>query len=119
MPLRIEDMQPLLATILAGLTLCHAAAALGLESDLPVYNVKRYCQTESDRLGNDASMLKFCLEQEQQSYDELKNKWSSLGNKIKYYCQQRPDLRSYYKLKVCTDREFKEAKELRKFKFRR
>jgi len=107
------------------LTLSHAAAAQESAGALPTYNVKNYCINEYERLGNDNSMLKFCLEQEQNSYDELKKKWNSVDKRVKDDCQQPPGselpsyLPSYYKLKVCITRETKAKEELTDFKFRK
>jgi hypothetical protein len=87
------------AAIVTGLALMlsHASAAPEPASDLPFFNVEKYCQHESEvfGMGND-SMLKFCLEQEQKSYDELKKKWDRVDNTVKVGCQPRGGLPSYY-----------------------
>ncbi len=105
-------------TGIATLTLSHAVAAPEPVSDIPSYNVEKYCIMESKLLGDDTSILKFCLEQEQKSYDELKTNWNSVDKKVKDDCQQTPET-SYYKLKVCIAREIKTKEELSDFKFRK
>src|SRR5271165_2378408 len=115
---RIEGMKYFWFTGIVVLTFSHAVAAEESASALPSYNVKKYCTQEYELLGNDNSMLKFCLEQEQDSYDQLKKNWSSLDEKVKDECQQPPGgdlpsyLPSYYKLKVCITLETKAKEEL-------
>jgi hypothetical protein len=119
MPLRKEGMKRILGAVIAAFTLSHAAMALEPASDLPYYDVERYCKKEADIFGKDPTMLKVCLEQEQKSYDKLKQRWSSLDITARNNCQPGPDSSSYYKLMVCIQRELKEDVELRHFKFRR
>jgi hypothetical protein len=119
---RIEGMKYIWLTGIATLTLSPAAGAPEPASDLPSYNVERYCQRESELLGRDNSILKFCLDEEQKSYDELKKKWDSLDKMVKVHCQnETPEsiLPSYYKVKVCITRELKAKEELNDFKFKR
>jgi hypothetical protein len=116
---RIENVKYIWFTGIAALTLSPAAAAPEPASDLPSYNVKKYCLRESELLDRSNSVLKFCLDQEQESYNELKKSWDSLDRRVKDYCQQTLELPSYYKVKVCITRELKAKEELGDFKFRR
>jgi hypothetical protein len=122
-PLRNDEMKHLLWSFIAALTLSHATAAREPASDLPYYDVEKYCQRQSDVFGaneKDATMLKVCLEQEQTSYDKLKKRWPRLDKAVKDNCQSPPDVsNSYYKLMVCVGRELKDEEELHEFKFNR
>ncbi len=112
----------LAAAIVFGLAFMLSCSAAAPEpgNDLPSYNVAKYCEHESDIFGSgNDSMLEFCLEQEQKSYDELKSKWAGVDKMAKYYCQPVGDLPSYYKLKVCLAKKSKEEGDLSQFKFRR
>jgi hypothetical protein len=120
MPPRKEDIKHFCGAVIAALTLSQATAALEPASDLPYYEVEKYCHKQSDIYDRDPTMLKVCLEQEQISYDGLKKRWSSLDRTVKDNCQSAPDVSgSYYKLRVCVGRELKDEEELRDFKFRR
>jgi hypothetical protein len=106
--------------VIAAITLSQAAAAPEPASDIPVYDVDKYCKKEADIYGKDPTMLKVCLEDEQKAYDKLKKRWSTLNNIIKTDCLPVPnELGSYYKLAVCILRDLKEDEELEDFKFRR
>jgi hypothetical protein len=123
MPLRNEGMRHFLGIVTAALMLSHAAAAQEAASDLPVYDVDKYCKNEADTYGKDPTMIEVCLDEEQKAYDKLKNIWSSLNKTVKTYCEQDlhlPEtLSSYYRLMVCIGHELKEDEELHDFKFKR
>jgi hypothetical protein len=119
-PPRIERIKHFLGAVIAALTLPLSTAALEPASDLPYYEVEKYCHRQSDIYDRDPTMLTVCLEQEQTSYDKLKKRWSSLDKAVKENCQSAPDVSgSYYKLSACVGRELKDEEELRDFKFRR
>jgi hypothetical protein len=120
MLLRKEGMKYLSAAVIAATTLSHATAAVERASDLPFFDVDKYCKQEADILDKDPTMIQVCLEEEQKSYDKLKQRWPGLDRTVKNNCQGGPTVSSsYYKLRVCIEHELKEDKELRDFKFRR
>jgi hypothetical protein len=101
-PLRKDEMKHLSGTVIAALTLSHAAAAREPASELPYYDTGNYCHRQSDILDRDPTLLKVCLELEQKPYDRLKKRWPSLDKSVKDNCQTALDVSgSYYKLMDC------------------
>jgi len=90
-------------------------------ADMPVYDVEKICRQQTNLLQGGDFLLKACLDQEQNSYDELKKGWETLDTKVKAYCRQmaRTVLASYFMLNACVAQELKAKEELGSFKFKR
>jgi hypothetical protein len=70
--------------------LCLASAiAASLAYAMPRYNVEAWCEEVAGASGDYSSVIyNGCIEQEQSSYDQLKDDWSLLPSRVRSWCDQ-------------------------------
>jgi len=75
---------------------------------LPRYDVAALCTAASGALGNSAFARSACQDQEQESYDRLKQRWAGLPDEVRTTCQKVSSWTgpgSYFVLGACVDVE--------------
>jgi hypothetical protein len=99
------------------------AGAAQAETILPTYPVEKWCDQVSRSVGARSEMIYGgCIDQEQNSYNELKASWTTLSNHTQTWCDQVAKATgsgSYMILKGCVEQETQAAKENSTRKFQR
>jgi len=72
-------------------------------------------------MGGGSFWMKACLEQEQEAYDELKQKWASIDSNTVRLCRRQMSImgQSYFWLNACIQQELESATALKNFTFRK
>jgi hypothetical protein len=112
---------PVLAAV-ALLCICLKTPSLAqVPVGLPDYDPEKFCKKQSATVGGGNFLLKACLEQEQEAYDQIKAQWASLDKKTTQQCRQMANLigGSYFMLHACIEQELASAEEVGKFKFKK
>lgn len=92
-------------------------------AEMPTYDVNRHCDKIS-KVGGAPSqmMLNACFDQEQSSYDALKQRWDSLPQAMKTHCDKIARIGgvgSFMMLNSCVEQEEEAAKTNASRTFRR
>lgn len=99
--------------LIAGL--CAAPLAMG--QDLPRYDPEAYCQADTDS----NSLYNLCIDDEQDYYNALRQRWSDVPADIKRYCiddnQAGSGRPSYSMLELCISDEVDAAENESTFSF--
>lgn len=91
-------------------------------ADLPKFDVDKHCDNISKAMGESSEMIKSgCFEQEQSSYNNLKQVWETLPKNMQSHCtavakSMAPG--SYMILDGCVTQELNSKKENSNFKFK-
>lgn len=106
--------------VLAGiLVTMHTGNALAQE--IPDFDVGRHCAEQAALFEDSNFMRSACQQQEQSSYDTLKEDWPALASKVKVTCiaQAKSFMKSYFMLNACIQQEVSAGEEVRNFKFKK
>lgn len=104
-----------------GLGLCTGSPALAANEGPPRYDVPRHCNEVASFGGAPSEMIRSgCLQQEQQSYNEVKQRWGALSVSVRSHCDEVARFGgagSYMILKGCIDQEIASQQSNDDFEF--
>ena len=110
-------------TAAAAICLLALPAAAQPAPAIPTFDPEAYCQRSMRTLNqNSQFLLNACLEQEQASYDLLKESWEATPATIRNHCMRSMrtiSITSYFMLQACVEQEVQSGRANQRFQFRR
>lgn len=115
-------MHRLILTLAAFAVVIGLAPAAGAQSTVPRYDPDRWCKQVASSVGGFSdTIMRGCLDGEQEAYNDLKETWQNVPAKTKKWCNQLAKSTgggSYELLKGCIESETEAADENSKSEFK-
>lgn len=91
------------------------------ETAIPDLDAIALCKRNAAAIDQGAFVVKACLEQEQESYNALKARWSALDEQTRLVCIQNAAAidQGYYLIRACVEQEQEAKAAVDGFEFKR
>ena len=106
-----------LAAALIGCSSGYLAGQTLIQTLVPDIDVEALCIEQARAVNGGNSQRLYCLQSEQEGYNELKTKWPSASEAVRQVCIAKWS--NYSMLSHCVDEETRATADVAKFKFKK